>query len=155
MGSVNAPTERERTLHICQDLQNKYEAAGGSFLDCIITSDEMWCHHYEQESKQQSMEWQHVNSPLKKKFKTQPSEGTVMCIFSYRKGVILLNSLEPGQIINSVCYIMPLTKLRAWSSRVRTQKNTVFILQHDNIRPHINLRTVEHIVHDGWTDQPH
>ena len=25
--------------------------------DHIITSDEMWCHHYELESKQQSLEW--------------------------------------------------------------------------------------------------
>ena len=46
-----------------------------SFLDCIITSDEMWCHHREPQSKWQPMERQHVNSPLKEKFMTQPSVG--------------------------------------------------------------------------------
>jgi len=45
---------------------------GDSFLDHIITSDETWCHHYELESKRQSMEWRHVNSPSKKKFKVLP-----------------------------------------------------------------------------------
>jgi hypothetical protein len=45
-----------------------YEAEGDSFLDSIITGDEMWCHHYEPESKRQSTEWRHVNSLLKKKF---------------------------------------------------------------------------------------
>ena len=36
----------------------------------IITGDETWVHHYESESKQQSMEWKHSQSPCEKKFKT-------------------------------------------------------------------------------------
>jgi hypothetical protein len=72
-----------------------------SFLDHIITSDETWCHHYKQESKRQSMEWRHANSPSKKNFKMQPSAGKVMrAVFWDRKGVILLDFLEPGQIVN-------------------------------------------------------
>jgi len=55
------------------------EAEGSSFLYCIITGDETWCHHYKPESKRQSMEWQHVNSPGKKKFETQSLAGEVMC----------------------------------------------------------------------------
>jgi len=60
------------------------------------------------------MEGQHVNSPPKKKFKTLPSVGKVMCIvFWDRKGVILLDFLEPRQTINSDRYIAMLTKLKA------------------------------------------
>jgi len=33
----------------------------------------MWCSHYELESQQQTIEWSHANSPLKKKLKMQPS----------------------------------------------------------------------------------
>ena len=48
---------KEHRMQVCQDLLNQYEAEGDSFLDRIITGDETWCHHYEPESKRQSMEW--------------------------------------------------------------------------------------------------
>jgi hypothetical protein len=34
-----------------------------------VTGDETWTHHYEPESKHQSMDWEHRHSPTKKKFK--------------------------------------------------------------------------------------
>jgi len=101
------------------------------------------------------MEWRHVNSPSKKKLKTLPSAGKVMCsVFRDRKGVILLDFLEPGQTMNSDRYIMMLTKLKARISRVRPEKKTTFLLQH-NARSHTSLKTVEHIANLGWTVLPH
>jgi len=74
----------------------------------------MWSHHYELESKWQTVEWQYVNSPSKKKFKTQPSVGKAICTDIWeRKDVILLDFLEHGQTISSDCYITMLTKLKA------------------------------------------
>jgi hypothetical protein len=70
---------KDHLMQVCQDLLNHYEAEGNSFLDRIISGDMMWCHHYEPESKQQSMEWRHANFPSKKKLKTQPPVGKVMC----------------------------------------------------------------------------
>ena len=52
--------KKEHHKQVCQDLLNQYEAEGDSYLDHIITSYEMWYHHYKPESEQQSMEWQHV-----------------------------------------------------------------------------------------------
>jgi len=51
--------QKQKGQHVqaCQDLLNQYKVKGGSFLDHIITGDEMWCHHYELESKLQSIEW--------------------------------------------------------------------------------------------------
>jgi hypothetical protein len=49
---------KEHRMQVCQDVLNQYEAQGDSFLDCIITGDKTWCHHYEPKSKQQSIEWQ-------------------------------------------------------------------------------------------------
>jgi hypothetical protein len=55
-----------------------------------------------------------LNSPSKKKFNTLPSAGKVMCtVFWDRKGVILLDFLEPGLTVNSDRYIMMLTELKA------------------------------------------
>jgi len=65
---TNAHMGTERTLYmVCQDLLNQYQAEGDSSLDLVITSDEMWCHHYESESKQQSLE---CEFPIKKKKKS-------------------------------------------------------------------------------------
>jgi len=101
------------------------------------------------------MEWRHVNSSSKEKFKTLLSAGKVMCTaFWGRKEVILLDFLEPGQTIKSDRYIATLTNLKARISRVRPEKKTNFLLQHDNARPHTSLKTVEHIVSLGWTVVP-
>ena len=82
--------QKGQHMQVCQDLliSWQYDAEGDSFLDLSVTDDEAWCHHYELESKQRSMGWQHVNSPLKKKMKMQPAESKVMCTVSWdRKGV--------------------------------------------------------------------
>jgi hypothetical protein len=46
---------KDHRMQVCQDLLNHYEAEDDSFLDRIITGDETWCHHYEPESKRQSI----------------------------------------------------------------------------------------------------
>lgn len=102
------------------------------------------------------MEWLHANSPSKKKFKTQPSAGKVMCtVFWDRKGVILLDFLEPGQTINYDHYVVTLTKLKAGISRVRPETKTAFLLQHNNAWPLTSLKTMGHFAKFGWIVLPH
>jgi hypothetical protein len=74
------------------------------------------------------MEWRHANSPSKKNFKMQPSEGKAMCTVLWdRKGVIFLDFLVPGQTNNSDPYIATLTKLKA---RIPNQAR-----EEDNLSP--------------------
>jgi hypothetical protein len=52
---------------ICQHLLDRYNNEGKEeFLSRMVTGDETWVHHYEPESKRQSMEWKHLGSPTKK-----------------------------------------------------------------------------------------
>ena len=69
--------QKEHHIQVCQELLNKYEPEDDSFPDHIISDDEMWHFHCKSKTKWQSMEWQYVNLPLKKKFKTQPTVGKV------------------------------------------------------------------------------
>jgi len=99
-----------------------------------------------------------MNSLSKKKFKMQSLVGKVMCtVFWDGNGMILMDFLEPmvPGTINSDCYIMTLAKMKAQTSRVRSEKKTASLLQHDNIRPHISWKNVEHIASLGWTVLPH
>jgi hypothetical protein len=57
---------------------NSCGAEGDHILDRIVTEDETWIHHYEPESKFQSMEWKHPHSSTKRKFKKHPTAGKLM-----------------------------------------------------------------------------
>jgi len=66
--------ERKRKrLDRCSQHLARYHEEGDNFLQQIFTGDETWMHHYEPESKRQSLQWKHPSSPVAKKFKMQPS----------------------------------------------------------------------------------
>ena len=105
-------------------------------------------HHYEPESKRQSMEWNHPGSPAKKKFKTQPSAGKVMLTdFRDSKGPILEDYLEKGRTTNSARYSDLLAN--NLKPAVRTKRRGLLskkvLLLHDNARPHTASQTVKTI----------
>jgi hypothetical protein len=54
---------KEQRQIICSELLARCEAEGDDFLSTIVRGDETWIHHFEPESKRQSMEWHHTTSP--------------------------------------------------------------------------------------------
>jgi hypothetical protein len=70
------------------------------FLERIVTADETWLHHYEPESKAQSMAWKHPTSPVAKKFKCQPSGGKIMLtVFWDMEGAVLVHVTPKGETV--------------------------------------------------------
>src|SRR6476661_1813694 len=89
-------------LNVCEQMLERYKNEGEQFMNSIVTGDESWAHHYEPETKRQSMQWHHLGSPSPKKFKLSPSAGKVMItVFWDRHGVLLLDFLPKGKTINS------------------------------------------------------
>ena len=125
-----------------------------TFLQRIVTEDETWVHHFEPESKRASMEWRH---PTSKKFKSHQSAGKVMLtVFWNNAGVILVDVMSKGGTINSDVYIDILKKLKAKTQRVRPALEiSKVLLQHDNARPHISLKSREVNSSFGWTTISH
>jgi len=84
------------------------------FLERIITTDETWVHHYEPESKAQSMAWKCPTSLVAKKFKSQPSASKIMLtLFWDMEGAILVHFTPEGETVNSQNYCDVLrTKLK-------------------------------------------
>jgi histone-lysine N-methyltransferase SETMAR len=122
----------------------------------IVTEDETLIHHFEPDTKRQSMEWRHPIYPRRKKFKVTPSAAKVMATVFYAEGVILVQIMPRGQTINSNLYIQTLKNLQKYLRRVRPHKNVAeILLQHDNERPHTSLKTQEAVTELGWTVLPH
>jgi hypothetical protein len=58
--------DQKRTrLDISRYLLSRYEDEP-DFIYRIVTQDETWVHHFNPESKKQSMQWKHPDSPLQR-----------------------------------------------------------------------------------------
>ncbi|EFA09485.1 Histone-lysine N-methyltransferase SETMAR-like Protein [Tribolium castaneum] len=107
-------------------------------LDRIVTGDETWVHHFEPESKQDSMQWHKKGTAPPKKFKVSESAGKLMAtVFWDTEGVLLLDYKEKGVSITGEYYDRLLEQLKEAIKEKRRGKWTrgVLLLQ-DNAPVH-------------------
>ena len=93
----------------------RYEDDPGGFIDRVVTQDEKWGHHFDPESKMQSMRWKHPGSlsTSPKKFKRASLAGRVMAsVFWDSQRVIVIDHLQQGRTINGAYYAAELMRLR-------------------------------------------
>ncbi|GFV89672.1 histone-lysine N-methyltransferase SETMAR [Trichonephila clavipes] len=110
------------------DFLDRYHKEGDQFLERIVTGDKTWVSHITPESKRQSMEWRHTNSPVRAKAKRTISTRKVMATeFWDRHGV-----------------------LRAIQNKRRGLLTSGVLLLHDNARPHSAINTQNLIISFGW-----
>lgn len=135
----------------------RYSDEGDEFLNRIVTGDETWVCHITPESKQQTMEWRHSQSPKKQKFKTTLSTRKIMCtVFWDRKGILLVDFLPRGDTINAERYCETLRKLRrAIQNKRRGMLSEGIVLIHDNARPHAAGVTQNLLQEFGWEQFDH
>jgi hypothetical protein len=73
--TVKNKTDRKA---ISSELLVRFEADREASLSWIVIGHEMWVHHFEPETKRQSMEWCHPDSQHTKKFKQYQSADKIM-----------------------------------------------------------------------------
>jgi histone-lysine N-methyltransferase SETMAR len=106
------------------------------FLSRFITMDETWVHHFDPETKQQSMAWKHSTSPPPKKFRVAASAGKVMAsVFWDAEGVVLVDYLERGASITGNYYAQLIGKLRQAIKDKRRGKLRRRVLFHQDNAP--------------------
>jgi len=114
--------------------------------------DETWLYHYDMETKQQSMEWQHSGSPHPKKFRVQKSTGKVLfSIFWDQGGILLINYLPKGKTINAEYYSSLLVELKDILKEKcyrKVSKGVLFL--HDNALAHCALATQKKLAYLGF-----
>ncbi|GFU53119.1 histone-lysine N-methyltransferase SETMAR [Trichonephila clavipes] len=113
-----------------------------TFMKRIVTGDETWCHHYESETKQDSMQWKHASSPPSKKFRAVKSAGKVLfTVFFDVQGPLLVEFLEHRKSINSDGYCETLRRLRRSINKRPGRLTEGVVLFHDNARPNVSRVT--------------
>lgn len=129
--------DSERCLEIFQ--RNKKD-----FLRRYVTMDETWIHHYTPASKQSSAEWTAAGESRPKRPKTQMSAGKVLAsVFWDAQGVLLIDYLGKGKVINSDYYIELLEKLSGEIKKKRPQMQRKKVLFHqDNAPCHKSIKTM-------------
>lgn len=147
------PDHKSQRVDCSREFLHECANNAEEFLDSIVTGDETWCYHFTPETKEKSRQWLHTTSPRAKKFKQTQSAGKVMAtVFWDRKGILLIDFLDPGTTINSDRYGESLKKLRrATQNRRRGKLSKGVRLHHDNARPHTSRQTSDLIGQFGWT----
>ncbi|GFV01790.1 histone-lysine N-methyltransferase SETMAR [Trichonephila clavipes] len=130
-----------------------------AFMKRIVTVDETWCHHYESETKRDSMQWKHASSPPPEKFRAVKSIGKVLLtVFFDVQGPLLVEFLEHRKSINSDVYCETLRRLRRSIKNKRSGLLTEGdVLLHDNARPHVSRVTQMELESPNgrrWTIRP-
>jgi len=105
--------------------------------------DETWLYHYDSETKQQSMEWRHSDSPRSQKFRVQKSTGKVLAsIFWDQDDILLIDYLPKSQTINAEYYSSLLVQLKDILKEKRCGMFTKRVLfLHDSAPAHRALAT--------------
>lgn len=131
------PEQKTRRQQICQNNLDLLEA-DAEFLTRIVTGDETWVHHWDPETKLESMQWIHKGSPPPKKARTQPSAGKLMAtIFWDLHGVLLIEYMPKGTTINAEVYGNTLKKLHSEITKKRPHlRHKNVLLLHDNATVH-------------------
>ncbi|KAG8189987.1 hypothetical protein JTE90_001444 [Oedothorax gibbosus] len=102
------------------------------------------------ESKQQSMEWRHSDSPRKVKFK-QTISAHKITVYWDRKRVLLVDFLPRNETINAAAYCETLNNMRrSIQNKRRGKLSKGIVLLHDNARPHVANRTKYLITSFKW-----
>ncbi|XP_053378604.1 uncharacterized protein LOC128548188 [Mercenaria mercenaria] len=106
--------DRQQSLESCRELLEIYNANPEDFHTRLVTGDETWIHHWDPDTKKESMQWKCPGSTPTKKFRTRPSAGKVMAtVFWDLKGVILINVKPAGSAIIGSYYADLINQLRA------------------------------------------
>nr|CAD45368.1 transposase [Bythograea thermydron] len=117
-----------------EELLTLYNADPAGFESRVVTGDETWVHHWDPETKIESMARKHKGSLVPLKFRTQPSAGKIMAtIFWDAEGVLLVDFLLRGSTITGEYYDGVLGRLRDSIRQKRRGKLTRgILLLHDN-----------------------
>ncbi|KAJ4433029.1 hypothetical protein ANN_15286 [Periplaneta americana] len=133
-----SPEQKDLRRDVAQDLLDTANTDPG-FLNTVITGDESWVYGYDPETKRQSSQWKHPESPRPKKARQVRSKIKVMLtVFFDVRGIVHHEYAPEGQTVIKEYYHDVLRRLRDAVRRKRPDMWTAnnWHLHHDNAPAH-------------------
>jgi histone-lysine N-methyltransferase SETMAR len=151
------PIHRSDRVDISRENLDRIRADTNNFYSRCVTGDETWLYHFDPESKQESMQWKHAQSPTPTKFRTQASAGKVMAtIFWDAQGVIHMDYLPHKTTITGQYYADLLLRLRhSIKEKRRGMLSRGVLLLHDNAPVHAAKIAQVALNEAGFQQLPH
>ena len=120
--------DHQQRVESSQELLEVSNANPEDFHTRLVTGDETWLHHWDPDTKNESMQWKRPGSPPPKKFRTQSSASKVIAmVFWDSKGIILIDYKPAGTSITGEYYANVIKQLRVAAG---------VLLLHDNAPVH-------------------
>lgn len=133
--------QKDCRMNIAQELLNDVND-DPDLLKRVITGDETWVYGYDVETKAQSSQWKHPESPRPKKARQVRSNVKVLLtVFFDYNGVMHYEFLPQGRTVNKEYYLEVMRRLREAIRKKRPDlwKNQNWLLHHDNAPAHTSL----------------
>jgi len=107
---LKADQKRQR-YESSEQLLEFFQRDPNDFPSRLVTMDETWLYHFDPDTTQQSVEWQHSGSPRPKILKNFPGK-VLASIFWDQDGIVLIDYLPKGQTFNAEYYLSLLVQLK-------------------------------------------
>ena len=90
---------------MCQAMLSYDKGMNSVFFSSIVTMDETWVPMFNPETKRQSAQWKHTDSPPPKKFRvTTSAEKMMVAMFWDSEGVIITHCVPKGTTVTGQSY---------------------------------------------------
>jgi len=123
---------------MCQEMLSRDKGMNSAFFSSIVTMDETWTPMFSPETKRQSAQWKHTDSPPPKKLRVSASaEKMMVAMFWDVEGVILTHCVPKSTTVTGQTYEDVLrTKFLPALREKRPKKVAAVFFHHDNAPLH-------------------
>jgi [histone H3]-lysine36 N-dimethyltransferase SETMAR len=151
------PEMKQRRLEASRLEIDRINKDPDSYYSRLVTGDETWLHHYDPDTKQESMQWKHHGSPVPKKFRTQASAGKIMAtVFWDEQGLLLIEYMPHKTTITGAYYATVIRRLRqAIKEKRRGKLRRGVLLLQDNAAVHTAGVSMQAVTECGFELVPH
>ena len=142
----------------CHDSRKMVELINSdpAVLDALATCNESWIYCYDPETKRQSSQWKHADSPRPKKVRQQIHSQTFDDPFFDSTGMIYMHWIPTGQTVNKEYYVEVLREFRKRFRRKRPAlfKSGQWHFHQDNAPVHNSILVTDYLTKMGTKTVP-